>query len=233
MNPYKINMHGGDVDMGHGDANSQQPGSNYLEQAEESDDELPNIHLPNIPYEAYKTERQAIERYCKVWAGGYRDNNPGIQASDYEILMVQIPHIIEQYLFQKGDAFETEYKMIFADYAYYIWTNHNADLELPQLIYYMSDFENYFDYEGRNRKQYEEEQMMEMFGGMKVHSRLPTVIPRSRTVRDVVGRAAASRKTKCAGEDCAGPQQSSARSSAPQARRGGGRSRPSRQSIGS
>jgi len=164
-----------------------------------------------------------------------RKNNPGIHANDYEILMVEIPRIIEQYLFQKGDAgdFETQYKMIFADYAYYIWTNHNADLELPQLIYYMSDFENYFDYEGRNRKQYEEEQMMEMFGGMKVHSRLPTVIPRSRTVRDVVGRAAASRKTKCAGEDCAGPQQSSARSSAPRARRGGGRSRLSRQSIGS
>jgi len=228
MNPYKINMHGGDVDMGHGDANSQRPGSNYYEQAEESDDEL-----PNIPYESYKTERQAIEQYCKEWAMAVRKKNPGIHSSDYEVLMVQIPFIIKQYLFQKGNAFETQYKMIFADYAYYIWTNHNADLELPQLIYYMSDIENYFDYEGRNRKQYEEEQMMEMFGGMKVHSRLPKVIPRSRTVRDVVGRVATARKTKCAGGDCAGPQQSSARSSAPQARRGGGRSRPSRQSIGS
>ena len=228
MNPYKINMNGGDVDMGHGDANSQQPGSNYLEQAEESDDDL-----PNIPYESYKTERQAIEQYCKECAMAVRKNNPGIHSSDYEVLMLQIPHIIEKYLLQKRDAFETEYKMIFADYAYYIWTNHNADLELPQLIYYMSDIENYFDYEGRNRKQYEEEQMMEMFGGMRVTSRLPTVIPRSRTVRDVVGRAAPSRKTKCAGEDCAGPQQSSARSSAPRARRGGGRSRLSRQSIGS
>ena len=77
-----------------------------------------------------------------------------------------------------------------------------------------SDWENYFDREGRNRKQYEEEQMMEMFNNMNFKSRLPTVIPRSRTVRDVVGRVATS--------------QASARSSAPQARRGGGRSRLSK-----
>ena len=207
MNPYLISMDG--------------PGSNYYEQAEESDDELPNIHLPDIPYESYKIERQKIEQYCQERAMAVRKTNPGIHASDYEILMVQIPHIIEQYLFQKGDArdFETQYKMIFADYAYYIWTNHNADLELPQLEYYMSDIQDYFDYEGHNRKKYEEEQMMEMFGDMSVQSRLPTVIPRSRTVRDVVGRVAESKAP--------------ARSSAPQARRGGGRSRPSRQRSGS
>ena len=59
MNPYKINMNGGDVDMD--DENSQRPGSNYYYQAEESNDAL-----PNIPYESYKIERQAIERYCEV-----------------------------------------------------------------------------------------------------------------------------------------------------------------------
>ena len=83
------------------------------------------------------------------------------------------------------------------------------------------------------QRQANDDAMANAFGDMRVHSRLPTVIPRSRTVRDVVGRVATSYKTKCAGGDCAGPQQSSARSSAPRARRGGGRSRPSRQSIGS
>ena len=200
-------MNGGDVDMD--DENSQRPGSNYYYQADESEDKL-----PKIPYESYKNERQKIEKYCNWWVGYVHSENAGIQANDYEIIMTEIPNIIAQYVFQNGDEFETEYKMIFADYAYYIWTNPQAQLDYPQLEYYMSDWENYFDREGHNRKQYEEEMMMEMFNNMNFKSRLPTVIPRSRTVRDVVGRVAAS--------------QASARSSAPQARRGGGRSRPSK-----
>ena len=66
----------------------------------------------------------------------------------------------------------------------------------------------------KRQRQANDDAMANAFGDMRVHSRLPTVIPRSRTVRDVVGRLAESKAL--------------ARSSAPQARRGGGRSRLSK-----
>lgn len=274
-------MNGGDVDMDDEnshmrDGHSLTPGSNYYDNAEEeyieedSEDEdeiyyVPET-LPKIEWGAYCNARQEVENYCAIYVGDYDTNNPGVTATFEEILMTEMHEIIYHFC-DRNPHHATQYKMVFTDYANYIWNKHKNDLQAPTQLIYMGRYQLYYYVENGNGAYYDwflnhgikptgnwqkdaqtaenielqkrqrqadaDNDMADAFGGMRVHSRLPTVIPRSRTVRDVVGRAAASRKTKCAGGDCAGPQQSSARSSAPQARRGGGRSRPSRQSIGS
>ena len=224
MNPYKINMNGGDVDMGHG--HSLPPGANYYDDAgedhwgedSEGEDETYNVPhpLPKIEWVAYCSARKEVEEYCKIYVGTFEANNPGVRATFEEILMTEMPEIIYNFC-DRNPHHATQYKMVFTDYANYIWKTHNIDLQAPTLLIYMGRYQGYYYDPAGNGNRYDQtyhQNLEDMFGGMRVLSRLPTVIPRSRTVRDVVGRSAESKAL--------------ARSSAPQARRGGGRSRPSR-----
>ena len=263
MNQYKINMNGtslvdlsgdGDVDMG--DGHSLPPGANYYDDAgedhwgedSEGEDETYNVPhpLPKIEWVAYCSARKEVEEYCKIYVGTFEANNPGVRATFEEILMTEMPEIIYNFC-DRNPHHATQYKMVFTDYANYIFNNHAKDLQAPTLSIYMERYQlYYYDKNGqgshydwfldngiiptgvveddaqtmrkialqKHQRRADDDAMADAFGDMRVHSRLPTVIPRSRTVRDVVGRLAESKAP--------------ARSSAPQARRGGGRSRPSR-----
>ena len=190
----------GDVDMG--DGHSLPPGSNYYDNAEEEyveedsegEDETYNVPhpLPKIEWVAYCSSRKEVEEYCKIYVGTFEANNPGVRATFEEILMTEMPDIIYNFC-DRNPHHATQYKMVFTDYANYIWKTHNIDLQAPTLLIYMGRYQDYYyDPEG-NGDHYDQtyhQNLEDMFGGMRVHSRLPTIIPRSRTVRNVVGRVA-------------------------------------------
>ena len=79
MNPYKINMNGGDVDMGHG--HSLPPGANYYDDAgeeivtddSEDEDEIYQVPhpLPQIEWGDYCRARAEVEEYCRIYVGDY------------------------------------------------------------------------------------------------------------------------------------------------------------------
>lgn len=211
----------GDVDME--DGHSLPPGSNYYADAgeehitddSEDEDEIYYVPetLPQIEWGAYCSARQEVEKYCKEYVESYKYRNPGVRATFEEMLMTEMPTIIDNFCHQ--NPYPTEYKMVFFDYAKYIWKTHRINLQARTLLIYMGRYQDYYDDPAGNGDHYDQtyhQNLEDMFDDMRVHSRLPTVTPRSRTVRDVVGRVATSRKTKCAGGDCAGPQKSSARS---------------------
>ena len=194
----------GDVDMG--DGHSLPPGANYYANAQEeyvtddSEDEhedeiyyVPET-LPQIEWGDYCRARAEVEEYCRIEVSTYEANNPGLdaRATFQEILLTEMPRIIYNFCDQNPHH-ATQYKMVFTDYAKYIFKTHRINLQAPTLMIYMGRYQDYYDDPAGNGDHYDQtyhQNLEDMFGGMRVHSRLPTIIPRSRTVRNVVGRVA-------------------------------------------
>lgn len=239
MNPYKININGtwSDVNTEHG--HSRPPGLSarvlnrprLFAPHNEDEDEIYYVPdpLPQIEWSAYCSARQNVENYCAKYVRDYSTNNPGVAATFEKILMTKMADMIHDFCDQHPDH-AAQYKMVFTDYANYIWNKHASDLDAPLLIYMAKYQDYYYDANGngsyydwfsnhgikptgnwqqdaqtaRQRQADADDDMANAFGGMRVHSRLHSGFGGMNVAKS----------------------QASARSSAPQARRGGGRFRP-------
>ena len=236
MNPYKIKMNGGDVDMGDGP-------QYYREEEEDQFFDAPH-EFPAIDWGDYCDARKMLENVCKVYAETIWDDHPGIQTDLFALIMENMPAIMTHHI-SRNPTYKLRDLMIFSDIAFFIFQNAQKNpghclfagtieetygLQFD-ILDYMENYGGKFWYNEGNgsyynwflkhgivptgnwqedvrtaeaielqerQRQANDDAMANAFGDMRVQSRLPTVIPRSRTVRDVVGRVAASRKTKCA-----------------------------------
>ena len=157
MNPYKININGtwSDVNTEHG--HSRPPGLSarvlnrprLFAPHNEDEDEIYYVPdpLPQIEWSAYCSARQNVENYCAIYVQDIITRNPGLQATIEEILMTEMAKMIYNFCDQNPDR-AAQHKMVFTDYANYIWHQHASDLDWP-LLWYMGKYQDhYYDANG-------------------------------------------------------------------------------------